>query len=160
MKKTYLLSFFLLLAVFSCQSSAQKENQAPLKQVKENSSPLEEKKSLSESEAVSILKKAIEDKQVYERYPEDFVKNCFRYSVTKKDETYIYVSLYEKHQGETCPGDPNSEPKINDFRIHKENQKIELYNFLIEINKLTEWISLEQYKNLEVKYYECQSQYC
>ncbi|MBX7149700.1 hypothetical protein K1X76_11555 [bacterium] len=96
---------------------------------------------LTQESALSLLTSTIKKQHLYEAW---LKPHCLDVVAGKNDEQYFYFSSYEKHK-DGCPGDPQTSPKVDEYRIHRPTQKIEVRQ-MKEDGSIT-WLSLELYKH-------------
>lgn len=81
-------------------------------------------KVINETEAISLLMQKIEKTEVYESWTKI---ECLNLITESETTTFYDFSIHEKHS-ESCPGDPETSPVVDRFRVFKQGQKILWYN--------------------------------
>jgi hypothetical protein len=104
MRLTYLVVFLSLPVLFLC-SNTFAENR------------------LSEQQAQDILKARVQKDKLYDRWT---TMSCLSFLVEEKTKDYIDIAIREKHDGQ-CPGDPDTSPTVDRFRVHRITKRIKWY---------------------------------
>lgn len=58
--------------------------------------------------------------------------SCLSFLISEQAEKYFDIEIHEKHGGQ-CPGDPNTFPIIDRFRIQRVTGRIQWYNIEMEL---------------------------
>ena len=82
-------------------------------------------KQLTEQQALNILAELIKKDKLYNKR---FSLECLIFA-TEKTKENIDVAIHEKHDGK-CPGDPNTSPVVDRFRIDRTTKEIEWFDVL------------------------------
>jgi hypothetical protein len=101
MKRTifmYIIAFISLLVLSACGQSTQS---APAYQTKTG------------EQALSVLGDRIRQDDLYQGR---FAFECLSFSLEGQSDSGYDISIREKHGG-TCPGDPNTAPLVDQFRV-------------------------------------------
>ena len=83
-------------------------------------------KQLTEQQALSILAELIKKDKLYNKR---FSLECLIFATEEKTKENIDVAIHEKHDGK-CPGDPNTSPVVDRFRIDRTTKEIEWFDVL------------------------------
>jgi len=74
--------------------------------------------------AVSRLAARVRRERLYDGWSKP---GCLQYVVHRCTSTGVEVSLHEKHD-ERCGGDPLTAPRVDTFRVHRGDRRIDWYN--------------------------------
>jgi len=86
----------------------------------------ETNKVLSENEAFDLLMQKVQSDSLYSSW----IKiDCLRFFREESTKTYFDIAIREKHEGD-CPGDPNTQPVVDRFRVMRSTKKILWQDFL------------------------------
>ena len=96
---------FLLLLILFSHSNAFAENE------------------LTEEQALGIMVAQIQKDKLYDSWT---TISCLSFYTEKKTKDYLDFVIHEKH-GEKCPGDPNTSPIVDRFRVNRFTKKIQWY---------------------------------
>lgn len=78
---------------------------------------------LTEQEALNTLITQIQKDKIYESWTN---LSCLHFLPEKKTKEYFDFAIREKHGGK-CPGDPNTSPIVDRFRVNRFTKKIQWY---------------------------------
>ena len=81
-------------------------------------------KVLSENEAFDLLIQTIQHDTLYSSWT---TIGCLRFLREETTSTYVDIAIHEKHEG-SCPGDPNTAPVVDRFRVLRLMKKIMWYD--------------------------------
>ena len=73
-------------------------------------------KALSKAEALDSLVLKIKKEHLYDWTTIE----CLDFVAGKEETDFYTATIYEKHNG-SCPGDPNTSPRVDSFQINKTN---------------------------------------
>jgi hypothetical protein len=104
MRLLFLVVSISLLGVFLC-SNAFAENR------------------LFEKQALEIVAARVQKDKLYDSWT---TSSCLSLLVEGKTKVYIDIAIREKHGGQ-CPGDPNTSPIVDRFRVHRMTKRIKWY---------------------------------
>ena len=122
-----LLSFMLFLSlviVFPC-SNALSQNQ------------------LTEEQALDILVAQIQKDKLYDSWT---TLSCLSFFTEEKTKDYFDFAIHEKHGGR-CPGDPNTWPIVDRFRVNRVTGKVQWYDIEGELQPykaVLKWRGIKQ----------------
>ncbi len=68
-----------------------------------------------------ILMSKVQKDKLYDSWT---TMSCLSFLVERKTGKYIELAVREKHGG-NCPGDPDTYPIVDRFRIHRKSKRIE-----------------------------------
>jgi len=100
-----LILFFSVLVVFPCSDVSTGDR-------------------LTEQQALDILVSQIQKDKLYDSWT---TLSCLSFYTEEKTKDYFDFAIHEKHGGK-CPGDPNTWPIVDRFRVNRLTKKIEWYN--------------------------------
>lgn len=86
--------------------------------------------------AIELLANQLTQDKIYSKN----ALNCLSFALDKESQTYFDLDLMEKH-GNGCPGDPNTAPVVDRFRVYRANGAIQWYNLISD-----QYLAYEQYK--------------
>jgi len=81
---------------------------------------------LTEQQALDILADQFKKDKLYEGR---ITISCLLFITEEATEKYFDFAVREKHGGE-CPGDPNTSPIVDRFRINRMTKEIQWYDVL------------------------------
>jgi len=84
---------------------------------------------LTEEQALNILVSKIKKDKLYDSWT---TLSCFSFRTEKKTKNYIDIGIHEKHGGK-CPGDPNTFPIVDRFRVNRFSGKVQWYDTEMEL---------------------------
>jgi len=84
-----------------------------------------EKKNLSTSDSLNLLKAEIEKRELYKQrlQPE-----CLGFVFVMEKEYFVEIAVVEKHNDQ-CKGDPNTQPVVDRFRVTNSGE-ITIYDLV------------------------------
>lgn len=100
----FILGFFLLVALFVALPASA-------------SNPIDEE------HALKVLVAQIQKDKLYERWTS---LACLSFVTEKKTKKFIDIAILEKHGGK-CPGDLDTSPVVDRFRVNRLTHKIEWF---------------------------------
>lgn len=77
--------------------------------------------SLSEAQALDLLVATIKKDKLYDSWT---TLSCLQFFTEERTKDYFDFVIHEKHEGK-CPGDPNTWPVVDRFRVHRSDKKIQ-----------------------------------
>ncbi len=77
--------------------------------------------SLTEEQALDILVSRIKKDKLYDSWT---TLSCLSFMTEDRTKHYFNFSIHEKHGGK-CPGDPNTYPTVDRFRVNRFTKKIQ-----------------------------------
>jgi hypothetical protein len=83
--------------------------------------PANAKNPLDENHALDVLVSQIQKDKLYDSWTN---LSCLVFFTEKKTKKYFDFAIHEKHGG-VCPGDPNTAPVVDRFRINRLTHKIQ-----------------------------------
>jgi hypothetical protein len=104
MRPLFLVVSISLLSVFLC-TNAFAENR------------------LSEKQALDIVSARVQQDKLYDSWT---TASCLSFLVEEKTKVYIDIAIREKHGGQ-CPGDPDTSPIVDRFRVHRMTKRVKWY---------------------------------
>jgi hypothetical protein len=81
---------------------------------------------LTEQQALDILVAQIQKDKLYDSWT---TLACLIFSTEEKTKNHFDFVIREKHGGQ-CPGDPNTSPIVDRFRVDRMSKKIQWYERL------------------------------
>jgi hypothetical protein len=78
---------------------------------------------LTEQQALDVLVSQIQKDKLYDSWT---TLSCLSFLNDEKTKDYFGFAIHEKHGGK-CPGDPNTWPIVDRFRINRFTKKIQWY---------------------------------
>jgi len=78
---------------------------------------------LTEEQALDVLTARVRKDKLYDSR---VTESCLSFLVEEKTKVYIDIAVREKHGGQ-CPGDPNTSPVVDRFRIHRVTKRIKWF---------------------------------
>lgn len=78
---------------------------------------------LTEQQALDILVSQIQKDKLYDSWT---TLSCLSFFTEEKTKDYFDFAIHEKHGGR-CPGNPNTSPVVDRFRVNRLTQKIQWY---------------------------------
>jgi hypothetical protein len=78
---------------------------------------------LTEQQAQDILMERIQKDKPYSSWT---TLSCLQFLLEEKTKDYFDFAIREKHS-EKCPGDPNTSPIVDRFRVNRLTKKIQWY---------------------------------
>lgn len=99
-----IILLILLLTMFPCQ-------------------PVLGENQLTEQQALDILVGHIQKDKLYDSWT---TLSCLYFLPEENTKEYFDIGIYEKHGGK-CPGDPNTSPVVDRFRVDRSSSKIQWY---------------------------------
>lgn len=78
---------------------------------------------LTEQQALDVLVSQIQKDKLYESWT---TLSCLNFLPEENTKEYFDIGIYEKHGGK-CPGDPNTSPVVDRFRVDRLSNKIQWY---------------------------------
>jgi hypothetical protein len=85
--------------------------------------PANAKNSLDEENALKVLVSQIQKDKLYDNWT---TLACLSFVTEEKTKKFIDFAIREKHGGK-CPGDPNTYPVVDRFRVNRLTHKIEWF---------------------------------
>ena len=79
---------------------------------------------LTEQQALDILAAQIQKDKLYDSWAPNL--SCLLFFTEEKTKDYFDFGIHEKHGGQ-CPGDPNTSPIVDRFRVDRLTKKIQWY---------------------------------
>ncbi len=76
--------------------------------------------SLTEEQALNVLVSQIKKDKLYDSWT---TLSCLSFVTEDRTKQYFNFSIHEKHGGK-CPGDPNTYPTVDRFRVNRLTKKI------------------------------------
>lgn len=86
--------------------------------------PASAKNPLDEKQALDLLIVHIKKDKLYDSWTS---LACLSFVTEKNTKNHVDIAIHEKHGG-NCPGDPDTTPIVDRFRLHRLNQKIQWYD--------------------------------
>lgn len=83
-----------------------------------------QKKTLSETDALEFLVQKVKSDSLYSAWTKI---ECLSFFVEETTESHFDIAVREKH-GAKCPGDPNTAPIVDRFRVLRATKKILWHN--------------------------------
>ena len=80
-------------------------------------------KQLTERQALDILVAQIQKDKLYDSWT---TLSCLLFLTEEKTKDHFDFGIHEKHGGK-CPGDPNTSPIVDRFRVDRLTRKIQWY---------------------------------
>ena len=80
---------------------------------------------LTERQALDVLIARIKMDKVYESWAPNL--SCLLFLTEEKAKNYFDFAIREKH-GDGCPGDPNTAPIVDRFRVNRVTKNIQWYD--------------------------------
>jgi hypothetical protein len=74
--------------------------------------------------AVNLLYQKLESDSVYTSWTE---MECLYFIIMDSSSDYFDIAVHEKHD-QNCPGNPNTAPRVDTFRIMRQTNEILWYN--------------------------------
>lgn len=87
-------------------------------------SPSSAKNPLDEAKAFDVLVSRIQKDRLYDRWTS---LACLSFVKEGEGKNYYDIAIHEKHGG-GCPGDPNTAPVVDRFRVNKLTGRIQWYD--------------------------------
>lgn len=87
-----------------------------------------EAQNTEEQELLTILTATITQDKLYDSFTNI---ECLEFTSMEATTEFYAFSIYEKHD-KKCPGDPNTRPRVDTFRVMKTDQSIYHYNLLTD----------------------------
>jgi len=87
-------------------------------------SPSGAKSPLNEEKAFDMLAKQIQKDKLYDSWTS---MSCLSFVTEETTKGYFDFAIREKHEGK-CPGDPNTEPIVDRFRVNRITGKIQWFD--------------------------------
>ena len=78
---------------------------------------------LTYQQALDILIVQIQEDKLYDSWT---TLSCLSFLTEETTEDYFDFAIHEKHGGD-CPGDPNTSPLVDRFRVNRLTNKIQWY---------------------------------
>ncbi|KAF0145872.1 MAG: hypothetical protein FD156_550 [Nitrospirae bacterium] len=78
---------------------------------------------LIEEQALNILQLRIQKDKLYNSWT---TMSCLSFIIEEKNKDYFDFAIREKHGGR-CPGDPNTAPVVDRFRVNRTTKQIQWY---------------------------------
>jgi hypothetical protein len=78
---------------------------------------------LTEHQALDIVMARVQKDHLYDSWT---TASCLSFEVEGKTKVYIDIAIHEKHGGQ-CPGDPDTSPIVDRFRVHRMTKRIKWY---------------------------------
>jgi hypothetical protein len=78
---------------------------------------------LTEQQAQDILMGRVQKDKLYNSWT---TLSCLQFLIEEKTKDYFDFAIREKHSGK-CPGDPNTSPTVDRFRVNRLTKKIQWY---------------------------------
>lgn len=85
----------------------------------------ERKSALSENEAVQLLVQKVKADSLYDNWTKI---ECLNFLVEEATQSHVDIVIREKHGGK-CPGDPNTAPEVDRFRVLCSTKKVLWWDF-------------------------------
>jgi len=85
--------------------------------------PANAKNPLDEEHALDVLVSRIQADKLYDSWTS---LSCLSFFTEEKTKKFFDFAIHEKHGGK-CPGDPNTSPVVDRFRVNRLTHKIEWY---------------------------------
>jgi len=76
---------------------------------------------ITEEQAFNVLVSKIKKDKLYDSWT---TMSCLSFRNEGKTKNYIEIGIHEKHGG-SCPGDPDTYPIVDCFRIHRLTRQIQ-----------------------------------
>jgi hypothetical protein len=80
-------------------------------------------KQLTEKQSLDILTAQIQKDKLYDSW---ITLSCLQFFTDESTKDYFDFAIHEKHGGQ-CPGDPNTSPVVDRFRVDRLTKKIQWY---------------------------------
>jgi hypothetical protein len=80
---------------------------------------------LTERQALDVLVSRIKMDKVYDSWAPNL--SCLLFLTEEKANNYFDFAIREKH-GDGCPGDPNTVPIVDRFRVNRVTKSIQWYD--------------------------------
>ncbi len=78
---------------------------------------------LTEQQTLDILVAQIQKDKLYDSWT---TLSCLSFFTEEKTKDYFDIAIHEKHGGK-CPGDPNTWPIVDRFRVNRFTKRIQWY---------------------------------
>ncbi len=85
--------------------------------------PANAKNPLDEEHALDILVFQIQKDKLYDSWTS---LSCLSFITEEKSKKYFDFAIHEKHGG-MCPGDPNTAPVVDRFRVNRSTHRIQWF---------------------------------
>ncbi len=84
---------------------------------------------LTDRQALDILIKQITKDKLYDEWT---TLSCLSFRIEEEAKTYFDIAIHEKHD-RSCPGDPDTYPIVDRYRVSRQNGMIQWYNREFEL---------------------------